>query len=140
MHCSADFRMMNEFHPFKIHSYKVDLNLSKIFQYYLDALDLDDAFKVGKKIAVDRSVRPKKVTVTIGKTDQATGQIDETYLLEHTGYVDFPDENNKRYPFWYYPAEGILKWSSKKGTGWAGDIWTAERDPSSELIILISID
>ena len=89
---------------------------------------MDEAFLVGKRITVDRSTSSKKVTMYLGKNKYATGQVDETYLLTHTGFMKFPDERNKQYPFWYYPVEGILKWSQEKGKGWAGDIWTAESD------------
>ena len=93
---------------------------------------MDDSFKVGKVITVDRSKSPKTVQVKIGETDPIVGEVDETFLLTHTGFMTFPDENNKKYPFWYYPVEGILKWSHEKGKGWEGDIWTGETDPSSK--------
>ena len=97
------------------------------FLIILDAKDIDDAFLVGKRIVVDRSTRAKNLVMYLGKIPYATGQIDETYVLTHTGYMIFPDEK-KRYSFWYYPVEGILKWTYEKGKGWAGDIWRAQSD------------
>ena len=93
---------------------------------------MDEAFQVGKVITVDRSTSSKKVQVNLGTTPYAMGQVDETYVLVHTGFIKFPDESNKNYPFWYYPVEGILKWSQEKGKGWADDIWTAESDERSK--------
>ena len=64
---------------------------------FSDTKDIDDAFTVGKVITVDRSLSPKKVEVNLRKIPYASGQIDETYLLKHTGSMTFPDENNKKY-------------------------------------------
>ena len=57
------------------------------------------------------------------------------YLLTHTGSVTFPDENNKKYPFWYYPLEGKLYWSKKKEDHTGIDIWDGETDDTSKHII-----
>ena len=94
---------------------------------------MDAAFKVGKVITVDRSKTPKVVQVNIGKTTPAMGQIDETLLFTHTGFVTFPDENNKKYSFWYYPVDGKLYWTKEKTKGQAyQDIWVGETDPNSK--------
>ena len=93
---------------------------------------MDDTFKVGKVITVDRSKSPKTLKVNIGKTNPATGEIDETFLLTHTGFVSFPDENNKKYPFWYYPMDGVIHWSKEKTKGVIGDTWTGETDEKSK--------
>ena len=99
----------------------------------VDAKDLDAAFTVGKVITVDRSMNPIKIQVNLGSTHPATGEVDERFLLTHTGSVSFPDENNKKYNFWYYPAEHKIYWSADKGS--TKDIWVGETDPSSKWFI-----
>ena len=81
---------------------------------------------------MDASTTPKTLRVNIGKTPHAAGVIDETFLLTHTGSVSFPDENDKKYPFWYYPTEGKLYWSKEKGKGVVGDWWIGETDENSK--------
>ena len=93
---------------------------------------MDEAFTVGKVISVDRTSLPKKVTVNIGKTHPAVGEVDEKYLLTHTGFVTFPDEKNKKYSFWYYPAEKKIYWTKDKGQ--TTDIWTGTTDQSRKLV------
>ena len=107
---------------------------SYIFPFlFSDAKDIDGAFKVGTVISVDRSKTPKTLQIKIGKTDPAIGEIDETFLLTHTGSVSFPDENNKKYNFWYYPAEGVIYWSRDKVQYKTGDYWTGETDENGKL-------
>ena len=97
---------------------------------HLDAKDLDEAYTVGKIITVDRTGSPSTVKVHIGDAPPATGEVDERFLLTHTGSVSFPDEKNKKYNFWYYPTEGKIYWAADKGK--TKDIWTGETDTSSK--------
>ena len=91
---------------------------------------MDETFTVGKVITVDRSAVPVKIKINIGKTNPAVGEVDETFLLTQTGFVAFPDENNKKYNFWYYPTEGNIYWTADKGK--TTDIWRGTTDPTSK--------
>ena len=91
---------------------------------------MDEAFTVGKIISVDRSKSPSTLQIRIGDTHPATGEIDEKYLEKHTGSVSFPDENNKKYNFWYYPIEKKIYWTADKPS--TTDIWTGDSDENSK--------
>ena len=82
---------------------------------------IDEAFKEGIVITVDRSKKPYTLKITSGQGDPASGEIDETEQMLHTGFATFPDENDKKYNFWYYPSEGSIYWDGKRGT--TEDIW-----------------
>ena len=43
----------------------------------------------------------------------ATGEIDETNSLVHTGFLIHPDD--RLYKFWYHSDEGIIYWGNDKG-------------------------
>ena len=54
----------------------------------------------------------------------ATGVIDETSHVVHTGHVVFPDD--RKYNFWYYPQEATIYWDNDKGKTnniWKGKGW-----------------
>ena len=87
----------------------------------LEMIMIDEAFKEGIVITVDRSKKPYTLKITSGQGDPASGEIDETEQMLHTGFATFPDENNKKYQFWYYPSEGSIYWDGKRGT--TEDIW-----------------
>ena len=97
---------------------------------FTDTKDIDVAYTVGKVITVDRTKTPSTLQVKIGDTTPASGEIDESLTATHTGWVTFPDENNKKYNFWYYPTEGKIYWSADKGK--TKDIWTGETDERSK--------
>ena len=93
-----------------------------LFYPHSDVKDMDDAFTAGIMISIDRAVTPGTVTVRIGDAKPGRGEVDEKYLLEHTGSVTFSDEGNKKYSFWYYPTEGKIYWTAEKGK--SDDFWT----------------
>ena len=96
----------------------------------LDAKDMNEAFTIGIVITIDRTQSPGKVKVRIGDAEPGTGEIDEKFLLTHTGSVTFSDESNKKYNFWYYPAEGKIYWVADKGK--SNDIWNGKTDPNGK--------